>query len=113
ISFSSIEHYHAQLADGSLTCLQAVQHYLSAIESNRHLNAFIEVFSDEALERASQLDASSKKGRLHGVVFGLKDNICYKGHHSYAASRILDNFTSLYSATAVTRLLNEGAIIIG
>jgi aspartyl-tRNA(Asn)/glutamyl-tRNA(Gln) amidotransferase subunit A len=112
-SFSSIEHYHAQLKQGNATCVHAVQHYLASIEKNKHLNCFLEVFADEALQRASVLDAQPISGRLHGVVIGIKDNICYKGHEATAASKILKGFKSLYSATAVERLINEGAIIIG
>ncbi|MBO9681603.1 MAG: Asp-tRNA(Asn)/Glu-tRNA(Gln) amidotransferase subunit GatA [Flavisolibacter sp.] len=112
-SFSSIEQYHALLRTGNLTCVQAVQHYLSAIEQNKHLNCYLEVFAAEALQRASELDAQEIRGKLHGVVIGIKDNICYKGHKASASSKILQNYTSLYSATAVERLVNEGAIIIG
>lgn len=112
-SFSSIEQYQATLENGGTTCVQAVQHYLTAIERNKELNSFIEVFSDEALERASLLDSAQRKDKLHGVVIGLKDNICYKGHKISAASAILQDFVSQYSATAVERLLQEGAIIIG
>lgn len=115
--FSSIEQYHAQLQEGNATCLQAVEHYLQLINTNRHLNAFVEVYAEEALQKARQLDekrkAGATTGKLHGVVIGLKDVICYKDHHITAASRILKNFTSLYSATAVERLLAEEAIIIG
>lgn len=111
--FSSIEQYHAQLKKGNTTCVQAVQYYLSAIDQNKHLNCFLEVFAEEALQRASELDGQSIEGKLHGVVIGIKDNICYKEHKASAASKILQNFTSLYSATAVERLLQEGAIIIG
>jgi aspartyl-tRNA(Asn)/glutamyl-tRNA(Gln) amidotransferase subunit A len=93
--------------------MQAVRHFLSQIEQHRSLNAFIEVFAEEALARAEELDSSTEKGKLHGVVIGIKDNICYQGHKVSAASRILQDFTSLYSATAVQRLLQEGAIIIG
>lgn len=115
--YSSIEQYHAQLKEGNVTCLQAVQHYLARIDATKHLNAFIEVFADEALEKAALLDAERKAGKpagkLHGVIIGLKDVICYKNHRLSAASHILKNFTSVYSATAVERLLAEGAIIIG
>jgi aspartyl-tRNA(Asn)/glutamyl-tRNA(Gln) amidotransferase subunit A len=93
--------------------MQAVRHFLSKIEANTFLNAFVEVFIEEALSRAEELDQLAKRGRLHGVVIGLKDNICYKGHKVSAASGILQEFTSLYSATVVDRLLHEGAIIIG
>ncbi len=115
--FFSIEQYHAQLQEGSITCLQAVEHYLQRIKTTRHLNAFIEVYADEALQKAKQLDQKRKGGeplrKLHGVVIGLKDVICYKDHKVSASSNILKNFTSLYSATAVERLLAEEVIIIG
>ena len=91
--------------NGRTTCTTAVRHYLSCIEKQQDLNAFVEVFSDEAIARAEELDRSDKTGKLHGVVIGLKDNICYKGHKVSASSGILQNFTSLYSATAVERLL--------
>lgn len=115
--YSSIEHYHAQLQQGSITCKDAVAYYLLRIESAKHLNAFIEVYKDEAIERAEKLDAKRRSGnpigKLHGVVIGLKDVICYKDHKISASSKILQNFTSIYSATTVVRLLEEDAIIIG
>ena len=115
--FSSIELYHAQLKEGRATCLQAVEYYLQKINSSLHLNAFIEIYKDEALERAASLDEKRKKGdtpgRLHGVIIGLKDVICYKDHKITASSKILEGFTSVYSATAVERLIAEDAIIIG
>jgi aspartyl-tRNA(Asn)/glutamyl-tRNA(Gln) amidotransferase subunit A len=115
--FSSIEQYHAQLLEGNVTCLQAVEHYLQKIAVKKHLNAFVEVYADEAIEKAKQLDKQRNTGesieKLHGVVIGLKDVICYNGHKISASSNILKGFTSIYSATAVERLLAEGAIIIG
>jgi len=115
--FSSIEQYHAQLEEGSVTCLQAVEHYLQRIAATRHLNAFVHIYIEEALAKARELDDSRNKGKpvgkLHGVIIGLKDVICYKDHPISAASGILKNFTSIYSATAVERLISEEAIIIG
>ncbi|HQZ72913.1 MAG TPA: Asp-tRNA(Asn)/Glu-tRNA(Gln) amidotransferase subunit GatA [Chitinophagaceae bacterium] len=115
--FTSIEQFHAQLQEGKVTCLQVVQYYLKQIHSTRHLNAFIEVYADEALQRAKLLDekrlAGQTIGKLHGVVIGIKDVICYKDHKVSASSNILKDFTSIYSATAVERLLSEEAIIIG
>jgi len=82
-----------------------------------HLNAFVEIFADEAIERAILLDKKKSSGKpvgkLFGVVIGIKDVICYKGHRVTAASKILEDFTSLYSATAVEKLIAEDAIIIG
>lgn len=75
------------------------------------------MYNQEALERARQLDAkrntNTAVGKLHGVVIGIKDVICYKGHTVTAASNILKGFTATYNATAVQRLLDEDAIIIG
>jgi aspartyl-tRNA(Asn)/glutamyl-tRNA(Gln) amidotransferase subunit A len=111
--FSSIDQFHTALKEKTTSCVEAVQFYLSAIEKNKHLNCFLEIFGEEALQRASELDAQSQQGKLHGVVIGIKDNICYKGHEATASSKILQGYKSLYSATAVERLVNEGAIIIG
>lgn len=113
----SIRQFHQEIANGTIECTQVVQHYLSRISATSHLNAFVEVFTDEALKRALELDqkkrSGARQGKLFGVVIGIKDVICYKGHKVTAASRILKDFTSLYSATAVERLLAEDAIIIG
>jgi len=116
-TYDSITNYHAELLNGSVSCTEAVQFYLEKIEANRKLNAFIHVYSNEALEKASKLDAQRKAGKpmgkLHGVVIAIKDVICYKDHPVSAASRILQNFNSVYNSTAVERLLKEEAIIIG
>lgn len=116
-SYSTIKDYQENLLNGQTTCVEAVSFYLSLIDQNKHLNAFLEVFAEEALERAAWLDEQRKSGspagKLHGVVVGLKDVICYKGHKLSASSKILEGFTSVYNATATERLLAEGAIIIG
>jgi len=116
-SFSSIQKYHAQLLSGEITCLEAVHFYLGEIEKKKDLNAFVNVYADEALNQAKALDEerASKKplGKLHGVIVGIKDVICYKDHPVTAASHILQNYISPYSATVVERLMAEGAIIIG
>ena len=94
-----------------------MQNYLTQIEKKKHLNAFIEVFSDEALKRAATLDSCLQKGEpmapLQGVVVSIKDVISYKDHIVTASSNILKKFKSIYSATVVEKLLNAGAIIIG
>lgn len=115
--FTSIEAYQQQLITGDTTCVQIVNHYLQQIESNKNLNAFTHVFEEEALALALLLDTKRKKGqpsgKLHGVVLAIKDVICYKGHPVTAASNMLKGFSSLYNATALQRLLDQEAIIIG
>jgi aspartyl-tRNA(Asn)/glutamyl-tRNA(Gln) amidotransferase subunit A len=116
-AFSSIKTYHQNLTAGNTTCVDAVNNYLQKIEQKKHLNAFVEIFAAEALQKATELDSKRKKGealkKLHGVVVAIKDVLCYKGHKVTAASKILKGFTSVYTATAVQRLLDEDAIIIG
>lgn len=103
------------LASG-VSLLEIVERYLKQIEEKKDLNAFLEVFADSVRENASLVDAKIKAGnagRLAGMVIGIKDNICYKGHRVSAASKILEGFESLYTATALQRLLDEDAIVIG
>jgi aspartyl-tRNA(Asn)/glutamyl-tRNA(Gln) amidotransferase subunit A len=115
--FKNINEYQAALIAGEQTCAQAVQYYLDQINKHQHLHAYLEVFAEDALVRAKALDQLSEKkqlvGKLHGVVVGIKDVLCYKDHKVSAASKILENYTAVYSATAIEKLLAEGAIIIG
>ena len=104
------------LLTGTLTCRQLVQYHLQRIEQYARLNAFSHVYAEEALHQADCVDQkiqSGNAGKLAGLVAGIKDNIVYGNHPARAASRILQGFTSPYSATAVQRLLDEDAIIIG
>jgi len=114
---STIEAYHRLLLSGELKAYDTVGYYLDKIRSNKHLNAFTEVYEAEALQKASALDLELSQGAplrpLHGVVIAIKDVISYKGHAVTAASHILENYESIYNATAVDRLLDTGAIIIG
>jgi aspartyl-tRNA(Asn)/glutamyl-tRNA(Gln) amidotransferase subunit A len=116
-SFSSIHEYQEALKEGSLSCRDAVLYYLERIRRFGELNAFVHLYENESLETADKLDAlrlaGKKAGRLHGVVIGIKDVICYKDHPVTAGSHILNGFNSLYNATVIDRLISEGAIIIG
>ena len=115
--FTDIQTYHGQLKTGATTCAQAVQFYLDQIKGQQNLNAYLEVFAEEAIESAKVLDQERLDGKpmgpLHGVVVGIKDVISYKGHALSAASKMLENYKAVYSATAIERLLAAGAIIIG
>jgi aspartyl-tRNA(Asn)/glutamyl-tRNA(Gln) amidotransferase subunit A len=103
------------LASGS-TVVDIVKGYLNAIQQTSDLNAFLEVFETSALAQAESVDqkiAAGTAGRLAGMVIGIKDNLCYKNHKVSAASKILSGFESLYTATAVQRLIDEDAVIVG
>lgn len=117
LRLQNINQYHQDLAANNTSCIDVVKYYLQQIEENKKLNAFAEVFADEALKQATILDEKRKSGqplkKLHGVVIAIKDVLCYKDHEVTASSKMLKGFKSLYTATAVQRLIDEDAIIIG
>ena len=115
-NFTSLNEIHKSIKSGSISCQSLVNYYLDRIDKHKDLNVYVEVFAEEALMRAKNIDEklfAGTAGRLAGMVVAIKDNICFKGRKVTAASKILDGFESLYSATVVERLLKEDAIIIG
>ena len=106
----------SDLSAGKTSCETITQEYLRAIEEGGELNAFLAVFPDHALDQARAVDrklASGSAGSLAGMVVAIKDVICVKDQKVTCGSKILQNFVSLYDATAVVRLREADAIIIG
>jgi len=115
-TYRSLVAIQKDLKNGSISCHSLTQAYINRIAENQHLNAFLEIFEAEALSRAQAIDErlqNGTAGRLAGMVIGIKDNICYKGHPVSASSKILGGYNSLFNATVVERILLEDAIIIG
>ncbi len=94
----------------------ALESYIQRIDNN-HYNTFVNIYRQEAKSKACALDQkiiqNKKIGKMEGKVVALKDLFCYKDHPVQACSKILQGFISQIQATAVERLLNEDAIIIG
>lgn len=112
-TFRDIQH---DLQQGTLSCTTLVQHHLTNIKNKAHLNAFVSVYDHEALDRAREVDQKIKQGtagKLAGLVVALKDVLSHSQHPLQAGSKILDGFIAQYNATAVQRLLDADAIIIG
>jgi aspartyl-tRNA(Asn)/glutamyl-tRNA(Gln) amidotransferase subunit A len=113
--YTSIADIQKALLSGT-SSLDITHFFLNKIESAKQLNAFLEVFTESAIRQAKHVDEKIKlgtQGKLAGVVIAIKDNICYENHKVSASSKILDGFESLYTATALQRLIDEDAIIIG
>jgi aspartyl-tRNA(Asn)/glutamyl-tRNA(Gln) amidotransferase subunit A len=111
--FSELQH---DLFQGATTCVEQVALHGEAIQQKQHLNAFVEVYTAEAMQRAEAIDQKIKNktaGKLAGLVIGLKDVLCHEGHRLQACSRMLEGFVSQFTGTAVQRLLDEDAIVIG
>jgi len=84
----------------------------AAEELNDTLNAFLQIDRKGALQRAEELEGSTR-GALAGLTVAVKDNICVKGLQTSCGSKILGAYQPPYSATVIERLQNAGAVIIG
>lgn len=97
--------------------VEAVNNCIENIEQSAHLNIYITVYKEEAIESARMLDNkianNEQLGALAGCIVSVKDNIVQKGKKVTAGSKILEGYVSPYDATAIARLLAEDAIIIG
>ncbi len=80
---------------------------------NPILNSFLSIERESALMRANELDSVESTAPLHGVAVAVKDNICTQGSRTSCGSRILGNYSAHYDATAIGRLRNAGALIVG
>lgn len=91
--------------------------HVESEQDNTRVHAFITLTADSAREQAREIDrklaAGEDVGPLAGVPFSVKDVFCVENTPSTAASRILANFTSPYTAAPVKRMLNAGALMVG
>ena len=112
---SSFSEINQLLIQDQLDLVDICKYYIQKIEHSS-TNSFIEIFKKSALKKASEVNDKIKnknQGALAGMIIGIKDNICYKDHEVTASSKMLNGFNSVFNATAVRRLLEEDAIIIG
>ncbi len=109
--FGSISHWRQQLTSGAVSPTELVEEVSRAIEQgNPGINAYISWNKEAALAAAKEADLSLPLG---GIPLAIKDNICMMGEPTRCASRMLETFRSPYDATAVTKLLEAGAIPFG
>jgi aspartyl-tRNA(Asn)/glutamyl-tRNA(Gln) amidotransferase subunit A len=101
---------------GELSLKENVEFFLNRIEEQKDLNAFNFVFDKAAKKDAESIEEkikSGKAGKLAGMVIGIKDVLSIKDKPTTCSSNILKYFTSVYTATAIQKLIDEDAIIIG
>ncbi|MBP8793228.1 MAG: aspartyl/glutamyl-tRNA amidotransferase subunit A [Lutibacter sp.] len=110
---SQIKHIHQLLVSKQLTCTQLVQERLDLLKQNTH-NTVNSLLDTTALELAAKVDAKIANGEqiglLEGIPFGIKDVYMVQGTLSTASSDLLKNYKAPYTATAIQKLLNAGAI---
>lgn len=113
-----IEDFGRRLRAGETTAAEATEECLSRIQTrNPELNAFILVMADEARSQARERDRELATGRdrgpLHGVPISIKDILDVRGTPTTAASRVRDGHIAPQDATAVGRLREAGAVLVG
>jgi aspartyl-tRNA(Asn)/glutamyl-tRNA(Gln) amidotransferase subunit A len=117
VQLSSYEDLRSKIVSRMVTCEEVVRFYLERIDRHCNDNIYITVFHQQALERARTLDRKLRDGGVAGKLFGMpmaiKDNIAIKGSRLTCASKILEQYKSVYDATSVLRLEAEDAIFLG
>mgnify|MGYP001126355477 CR=1 FL=1 len=108
----------AKIKAGETTATEAMEAVIAQIEkSEDELNCYVTFDKEKALAAAKKADEDIKAGKLTGplagVPFAIKDNMCTEGMLTTCSSKILGNFVPTYTADAVVRLENAGAVIIG
>jgi aspartyl-tRNA(Asn)/glutamyl-tRNA(Gln) amidotransferase subunit A len=110
---SQIKNIHQQLVSKEITCTALVQERLDLLKQNTYnsVNALLDTM---ALELAAKVDAKIANGEtiglLEGIPFGIKDVYMVQGTYTTASSDLLKNYKSPYTATAIQKLLDAGAI---
>ncbi|WP_210328131.1 amidase [Mesorhizobium caraganae] len=108
----------AAISSGSLTSESLVQESLARIRRlNPILNAFSQVFEEEALDEARACDREAAQGRLrgplHGIPMGVKDLFFVSGRLCQRGSAPYRNFAPKATAPIVQRMIDAGSIMIG
>lgn len=114
----TIKSAHNGLSKKKFSCVEITKACLDEIKKvDEKLNAFITVTEEEAIKEAQKIDEKIKNGEkikiLEGVPCSLKDVFCAKGIKTTAASKILENYVPPFDATAVAKLKECGAVIVG
>ena len=107
-----------KIKNKEISVVEATTAYLDAIEAReKDINAFVTVDREGAIKRAEEvqkgIDDGTYQGPLAGVPVAIKDNMCVNGMLTTCSSKILSNFVPTFTATAVKKLIDAGAVIVG
>lgn len=108
-----IKKIHQQLVSKQITCTALVQEKLDQLKQNTYnsVNSLLDTFAlDLAIKVDSKIEKGETIGLLEGIPFGIKDVYMLQGTYATASSDLLKNYKSPYTATAIQKLLDAGAI---
>ena len=108
----------AAIRAGKMTAVEAAEAMLARIEEqDKRYNCYVTVDRAGALAQAREVQAKIRAGELTGPLAGVpvavKDNMCTEGLLTTCSSKILGNFVPAYTAEAVLKLKEAGAVILG
>src|ERR1700728_10602 len=114
----SIEGIRSAIAKGETTATAVTEIYQARIAGeDEKIHAFLSTDRNYALEQAARIDAMAAKSealpKLAGVPFGIKDVLTLEGFAATAGSKILEGYKPPYTATAVKKLADAGAVFLG
>lgn len=109
---------HKGLRHKNFSAREVAQAHLYRIEqTDKDLKAFVTVTTEQALRAADAVDAKLSRGEelhpLSGIPVAIKDNMCTMGVKTTCSSKMLENFVPPYTATAVNKLEQAGAVVLG
>ena len=117
LNWLSIQEAHSQLTSRQISSVELTQACLDRIKAvEDRVQSFLTLTPETALAQAEAADrmlAAGEGGPLTGVPVQIKDVMCTEGVPTTCASRMLENFVPVYNATAVERLLGQGAVMLG
>ena len=117
LNWLSIQEAHAQLTSRQISSVELTQACLDRIDAvEDRVQSFLTLTPEIALSQAADADrmlAAGEGGPLTGVPVQIKDVMCTEGVPTTCASRMLENFVPVYNATAVERLMGQGAVMLG
>ena len=114
----TVHELQEKLRNKELTVSEITKAYVDRInEKEKDVNAFITLLTDEAVEKAKDIEEKINNGEINselaGIPIGIKDAICTKGVKTTAGSKMLGNFVAPYDATVMEKINSEGMINLG
>ena len=117
LNWLSVQEAHSLLTSRQISSVELTQACLDRIKAvEDRVQSFLTLTPETALAQAEAADrmlAAGEGGPLTGVPVQIKDVMCTEGVPTTCASRMLENFVPVYNATAVERLLGQGAVMLG
>jgi aspartyl-tRNA(Asn)/glutamyl-tRNA(Gln) amidotransferase subunit A len=118
LNLLTIDSARTAVAERQITATTLAERFFQKIEAeDKPIGAYLTLLKDRALAKAAAVDAQADRGDplppLAGVPIAVKDVMTMAGVRTTAGSKILDNFTAPYDCTAVQRLEQAGAVVLG